>query len=101
MADLSIHTGKLTMPKAMLLYQDRAFMSSAAAQGEAVRNGMFPGTAAMYWLGTRGLHRLRAEVWAREGGAFSMRAFHDRVLKHGAIPVALISKLMLAEEPAS
>ena len=100
-ADLSIHTGKLTMPKAMLLYQDRAFMSSAAAQGEAVRNGMFPGTAAMYWLGTRGLHRLRAEVWAREGGAFSMRAFHDRVLKHGAIPVALISKLMLAEEPAS
>jgi hypothetical protein len=99
--DLSLHTGRLTVPQAAWLYEDRAFMSQAAARAEAVRNSMYPGTAMMYWLGTRGLHQLRAEVWAREGGAFSMRAFHDRVLKHGAIPVALIAKLMLAEEPAA
>jgi uncharacterized protein (DUF885 family) len=59
---------------------------------------MFPGTAVMYWLGTQGLHRLRATMLARQGEAFSMRAFHDRVLSYGAIPVMLISKLMLAEE---
>jgi uncharacterized protein (DUF885 family) len=100
-ADLSLHTGKLTVPKTSLLYQDRAFMSAAAAQGEAMRNSMFPGTAVMYWLGTRELHRLRAEVWRREGAAFTMQRFHNRVLSYGAIPVALISRLMLARQEAS
>ena len=100
-ADLSIHSGILTSSQAARLYVDRACMSEAAAQAEAVRNSMFPGTAVMYWLGTRGLHRLRASVRARQRAAFSLRAFHDRVLSYGAIPVMLISKLMLAEEAAS
>ena len=29
-------------------------MPPEAAQSEAVKNAMFPGTALMYWLGTRG-----------------------------------------------
>jgi uncharacterized protein (DUF885 family) len=97
-ADLSIHTGALSPSHAARLYVDRAQMSEAAADGEAVRNSMFPGTAVMYWLGTRGLHRLRASMRSRQGDAFSMRAFHDRVLSYGAIPVALIARLMVAEE---
>jgi uncharacterized protein (DUF885 family) len=97
-ADLSMHTGALTPGAAARLYVDRAYMTTAAADGEATRNSMFPGTAVMYWLGTRGLHRLRGAVRARQGASFSMRAFHDRVLSYGAIPVMLISKLMLAEE---
>lgn len=100
-ADLSIHSGRLTVPKTSLLYQDRAFMGAAAANGEAVRNSMFPGTAVMYWLGTRGIHQLRAEVARRQGATFSMRRFHDRLLSYGAIPVALIARLMLAEETAA
>ena len=72
-------------------------MAQAAAKAESVRNAMYPGTAVMYWLGTRGIHRLRAEMQAREGAAFSLRRFHDRVLSYGAIPVGLIARLMLAE----
>lgn len=100
-ADLSIHTGRMTVPQAAWLYEDRAHMSQAAAKAESVRNSMFPGAAVMYWLGTQGLHRLRAEVQRREGAAFSRRRFHDRVLSYGAIPVALISRLMLDGEAAS
>lgn len=99
--DLSIHTGALTPAMAARLYVERVHMSAAAAEGEATRNSMFPGTAVMYWLGTQGLHRLRAAVRARQGGAFSLRTFHDRVLSYGAIPVMLISKLMLADEATS
>jgi hypothetical protein len=97
-ADLSIHTGRMSVPQAAWLYEDRAHMSQAAAKAESVRNSMYPGTAVMYWLGTQGLHRLRAEVQAREGAAFTLRRFHDRVLSYGAIPVALIARLMLTEE---
>ena len=59
---------------------------------------MYPGTAVMYWLGTQGLHRLRAEMQARQGAGFSLHHFHDQVLSFGAIPVALISTLMLDAE---
>jgi hypothetical protein len=100
-ADLSIHSGALTPAQAARLYVDRAQMSAAAAQGEATRNSMFPGTAIMYWLGTRAMHHLRTAVRSQQGDAFSMRAFHDRVLSYGAIPVPLIAKLMLAEEATS
>ena len=96
-ADLSIHTGRMTVPQAAWLYEDRAHMAQAAAKAESVRNSMYPGTAVMYWLGTRGIHRLRAEMRAREGAAFSLRRFHDRLLSYGAIPVGLIAQLMLAE----
>lgn len=97
-ADLQLHTGRASIPSITWHYEDQAFMSRAAARGEAVRNSMYPGAAVMYWLGTREIHRLRAEIRRREGAAFSMRRFHDRFLSYGAIPVALISKLMLAEE---
>jgi hypothetical protein len=99
-ADLSMHTGRMTVPQAAWLYEDRAHMAQAPARAESVRNSMYPGTAVMYWLGTRGLHRLREAVRAREGAAFTLRRFHDRVLSYGAIPVALIARLMLAGETA-
>jgi uncharacterized protein (DUF885 family) len=97
-ADLSLHTGRFSIPATAWHYEDQALMSPTAATAEAVRNSMYPGAAVMYWLGTREIHRLRAEVARREGPRFSLRAFHDRFLSYGAIPVALISRLMLAEE---
>ena len=61
---------------------------------EAVKNSMFPGAAVMYWLGTRGVHQIRRECREREGARFTLRAFHDRFLSYGAIPVPLIAQLM-------
>jgi hypothetical protein len=99
-ADLSIHTARMTVPQAAWLYEDRAHMAQAAAKAESVRNSMYPGTAVMYWVGTQGLHRLRAAMQARHGAGFSLRRFHDQVLSYGAIPVALIATLMLEAEAA-
>lgn len=95
--DLAMHTGHMTIDDAARLYRDRAGMAEGPARAEAVKNGMFPGSAVMYWLGTRGLHTLRAEMSKREGAGFTLRHFHDQVLSHGSIPVALIAKLMTAE----
>ena len=69
-------------------------MPDEAARQEVTKNGMFPGAAVMYWLGTEGLHALRAERSRTEGPRFSLQAFHDRVLSYGAIPVPLIADLM-------
>ena len=95
-ADVAIHTGAMTLAEAAAFYEQEAGMPPAAAMSEAVKNSMFPGAAMMYLSGTNAIHALRAELTAREGDAFSLRAFHDRFLRYGAVPVALIAADMLA-----
>ena len=94
MVDLEFHTGGRTFEEAVALYQHEVGMPPAAAHAEAVKNSMFPATALMYWLGTSQIHALRASERARLGDAFSARAFHDTFLSFGAIPVALVARLM-------
>jgi Bacterial protein of unknown function (DUF885) len=96
-ADLSLHDGRMSLDEAAALYSTRGLMPDASAKAEAVKTSMFPGTAVMYWLGTKGIHDLRSAIEKREGAAFSLKRFHDRFLTYGAIPVALISRLMLEE----
>lgn len=96
--DLEFHTGRRSFEDAVSLYTDVVGMPAAAAHGEAVKNSMFPGTAVMYWLGTSQIHALRADEQRRLGGRFRLRDFHDRLLSFGAIPVALIARL-LASSP--
>jgi uncharacterized protein (DUF885 family) len=54
----------------------------------------------MYWLGTEGIHRLRADQQRALGPRFSLRAFHDRLLSFGAIPVPLIAEIMARPDGA-
>ncbi|HEY1911082.1 MAG TPA: DUF885 family protein [Vicinamibacterales bacterium] len=91
--DLGLHEGSLSFEEAAALYRDRVGMPPEAARGEVCKNSMFPGTALMYFLGTDGLHRLRASRASAEGANFNLRRFHDRVLSFGAIPVPLLERI--------
>ena len=70
-------------------------MAAAAARAEAIKNSMFPGTALMYLLGSDAIQHLRRDLAERPG--FELRAFHDRLLSYGSIPVALIAEAMRRE----
>ena len=52
----------------------------------------WPGQALTYKIGQREIERLRAELTARDGSAFDLRAFHDAVLGHGSLPLATLSR---------
>src|SRR5262249_36912524 len=91
--DIGLHMRSLGLHEAVAVYRDRIGMAPAAAVGEACKNSMFPGTAVMYWLGTEGIHRLRRDRERAEGPVFSLRAFHDRLLSFGSIPVPLIARV--------
>lgn len=95
--DIQLHTGTMTFDDAVDYYVGEVGMPMAAATAEAVKNSMFPGTAVMYWLGTQGILALREQLMAREGAGFSLRGFHDALLRRGSIPVPLAAKLLLAE----
>lgn len=96
--DLGIHCEEWSEEAAVRFWRDTVSASPEASLGETTRASMFPGTAIMYWLGTRAIHDLRARVAARAGQAFSLRAFHDAFLAHGSIPVPMIAASMLGEE---
>ena len=89
--DVRLHHGRMTLEQAADYYVQNAGMSPAAASGEAAKNSMFPGAAVMYLLGTDAIHDLRREMASLEGGAFSLRDFHDEFLSYGSVPVSLIA----------
>ena len=92
--DISFHEGTMTFDDAVRFHADEAMLDDGAARAEVVKCGMFPGTAMMYWLGTRGIHDLRTQMETERGPAFTLSAFHDEVLGQGSIPVPLIARLM-------
>jgi Bacterial protein of unknown function (DUF885) len=93
--DIRLHLGLITFPDAVAFYQSIVGMPVEIATAETTKNSMFPCTALMYWLGTRGILALRETVRAARGEHFSLRAFHDDLLGRGAIPVALAASLMM------
>jgi uncharacterized protein (DUF885 family) len=100
LVDVRLHQGRITLDEAATLYVTRAGMSAAAARAEAVKNSMNPGAGLMYLTGRDAIHALRTETAARAGATFDLRAFHDRFLSFGSIPVALIASAMRQEAAA-
>jgi len=92
--DVELHRGRTSLDEAAAFYREQAGMSPQAASAEAVKNSMFPGAALMYVTGTDRIHALRRAAEEREGAAFSLRDFHDRLLSWGSIPVTLAGELM-------
>jgi uncharacterized protein (DUF885 family) len=94
--DVQLHTRAWTVDEAAQFYHEAAGLAPDGARAEAAKNSMFPGTALMYLVGDDLIHRLRAEMHARPG--FTLRKFHDRLLSHGSVPIALIASEMRAGE---
>jgi uncharacterized protein (DUF885 family) len=69
-----------------------AGLSETDAVIETDRYICWPGQALTYKIGQREIQRLRAELSARDGSAFDLRAFHDAVLGHGSLPLATLAR---------
>ena len=67
-------------------------LSETDAVIETDRYICWPGQALTYKIGQREIERLRAELEARDGSAFDIRAFHDAVLGHGSLPLATLAR---------
>jgi uncharacterized protein (DUF885 family) len=69
-----------------------AGLSETDALIETDRYICWPGQALTYKLGQRQIEKLRAEIAARDGADFDLRAFHDAVLGHGSLPLATLAR---------
>jgi uncharacterized protein (DUF885 family) len=69
-----------------------AGLSETDAVIETDRYIAWPGQALTYMIGCREIVRLRAEIAARDGSQFDLKAFHDAILGHGSLPLATLAR---------
>lgn len=88
LVDVNLHTGRWSMAEAERFYAEEAGFAPARVHGEVVRNSIFPGSRATYWLGVEGIRALRRR-WTG-----TTRDFHDTLLSHGHVPLAVVEDEM-------
>ncbi len=84
-AGIRMHRGEWAIADAQAAFEREAYVPAAAALREAERSTYDP-TNGGYFLGKLALLTLRDDVRARDGDRFDLRAFHERLLRHGIAP---------------
>jgi uncharacterized protein (DUF885 family) len=65
--------------------------SSGEVTSEVDRYIIYPGQATAYMLGQLQIRKARDEAQKAMGGRFQIKAFHDRVLEDGAVPLTYLT----------
>ncbi|MCA9777725.1 MAG: DUF885 domain-containing protein [Candidatus Eremiobacteraeota bacterium] len=93
-ADTGIHAKKWNREKALEFYRTNTPNSLEDCQKMVDRHIVMPGQATAYKVGMNEILRLREKARAELGDRFDIREFHDVVLTHGAVPLAILEELV-------
>ena len=92
--DTGLHDKRWSRERAVEYMVASGAKPVGSANNEINRYTVMPGQACSYKIGHTVIARLRAEAAARAG--FDLRAFHDRVLATGSVPLAVLERRMRA-----
>jgi len=92
--DSGLHAMKWSRERAVKYYTDTLGDPEASAITEIERYCVTPGQACGYMLGKLEILRLREKAKAALGPKFDIRQFHDAVLLGGAVPLAILDKIV-------
>jgi hypothetical protein len=96
--DVSLNCHGMGEREAVDFLSEEVGLAREGAAREVRRYVTSPTQPFSYLIGFLQIEALRDELMRREGARFDEKAFHDRLLGFGSIPVALIREAMLAEE---
>jgi uncharacterized protein (DUF885 family) len=88
--DTGIHAMGWSEARAIEFVLAHTSASPRQASAQVGRYIGVPGQATAYLLGMLEIRRLRAVAERALGTSFEVRAFHDRVLEHGSIPLPVL-----------
>lgn len=94
--DVQLHTGRMTFDEAVEMLVGVAHLERPNAIGEARRYTQSPTQPMSYLTGKHQIMALREAERRRLGDRFDLRAFHDRLLSYGSVPLALIEPTFAA-----
>jgi uncharacterized protein (DUF885 family) len=93
---IQMHTGKMTIDQAIEFFQKEGYQSRETAVVETKRGTGDP-TYLYYTLGKLEIMKLREDLKAKQGSAFSLEQFHNEFLKQGFPPIKIVRQAMLGD----
>jgi uncharacterized protein (DUF885 family) len=94
---IGLHTKGMTVAESKRLFIEQAFQDEANAEQQAVR-GTFDPMYLSYTVGKLAIMKMRDDLAARDGDAFSLHEFHDALLAYGAAPLSAIRRALLGDD---
>ena len=92
--DAGIHTGKMTREEAIKYSLEHEPISEESATAEIERYMASPAQALSYKIGELKIKELRDKYKTQLGNKFSIRDFHDTILKGGSMPLIVFENYM-------
>jgi uncharacterized protein (DUF885 family) len=92
--DTGLHAKRWSREKAIEYMVENTGMSEAEVVVEIERYLVMPGQALAYKVGMLKILELRERAKGALGNRFDIREFHDEILKNGALPLALLERVV-------
>lgn len=92
--DTGIHAKRWTREQAIRYMVEKTGYTEASVVSEIERYIVAPGQACAYKVGMLKMLELRERAKTALGARFDLRAFHDVVLKNGAVPLEILEQLI-------
>jgi uncharacterized protein (DUF885 family) len=90
--DTGIHAKRWPRQQAIDYMREKTGMGEKEVTAEIERYIVNPGQACAYKVGMLKIQELRKRAQTELGGKFDQRAFHDVVLKNGALPLEILEE---------
>ena len=95
--DVRLQTKGMTDQQALDLMINQAFQEREEAEGKLRRAKLSSTQLPTYFVGYRDWMRLRKRYQAEKGDASKLKDFHEAALKAGAVPLPVLSRLLLGK----
>ena len=92
--DVRMHRGEVAVDEAIRFLVEQTSFEEANARAEVRRYTYTPTYQLSYLLGKVLLLALRSDEQARLGSAFSLRDFHDTLLRNGSLPISFHRRIL-------
>jgi len=92
--DVRLQTMGMTDQQALDLMTEQAYQEREEATAKLQRAQLSSCQLPTYYAGWKGWLEVRDRYKQRRGSAFSLREFHERALKEGAVPLPLLDGLL-------
>jgi uncharacterized protein (DUF885 family) len=94
--DTGIHYLRWSRQQAIEFFFDNVGLSERETVNEVDRYIVWPGQALAYKVGQLEIERVRQELQTAAGARFDLRAFHDALLSHAAVPLSTLRLIVTA-----
>jgi uncharacterized protein (DUF885 family) len=93
---IQMHCQGMTIEQGTTFFQENCYYEEKPARSEATR-GAYDPEYLYYTLGKLQILKLRRDYQRQEGAGWSLKKFHDEMLRHGMPPIRLLREVMLKD----